>query len=52
MQLHYLTTQTTDPEERGDAIRRRYGDFLARSVSRYLEHFSDLGISEEQVHHR
>lgn len=49
MKLHYLTTQTADPEERGNAIGRTYGRFLAQSGARYLAHFSDLGIAEDQV---
>lgn len=49
MKLHYLTTQTTDPEERGSAIGRTYGPFLARSAARYLEHFTALGIPADRV---
>ena len=49
MKLHYLTTQTTDPEERGSAIGRTYGHFLAQSGARYLEHFAALGIPADQV---
>lgn len=44
MRLHHLTTQTTDPAERGRAIGRLYGGFIRQSSERYLEHFAVLGV--------
>lgn len=49
MKLHHLTTQTTDPAERGRAIGRLYGGFVRQSSERYLEHFGILGVPAEQV---
>lgn len=49
MKLHHLTTQTTDPAERGRAIGRIYGGFVRQSSERYLEHFAVLGVPAGQV---
>lgn len=49
MKLHYLATQTRDPQERGSAIGRAYGRYFVQSAVRYRAHFAALGISEERV---
>ncbi|MCD2442010.1 C45 family peptidase [Agromyces sp. SYSU K20354] len=49
MKLHHLTTQTTDPAERGRAIGRLYGGHIRQSSERYLEHFGILGVPADQV---
>lgn len=48
MKLHHLTTQTTDPAERGRAIGRLYGGFIRQASERYLDHFAVLGVPVEQ----
>ncbi len=49
MRLHHLTTETTDPAERGDAIGRSYGGFVRQGADRYLAHFDALRIPAERV---
>ena len=49
MRLHHLTTETTDPAERGDAIGRAYGGFVRQGADRYLAHFDALGIPAGRV---
>ena len=49
MRLHHLTTETTDPAERGDAIGRAYGGFVRQGADRYLAHFDALRIPAERI---
>ncbi|MFF4172293.1 C45 family autoproteolytic acyltransferase/hydolase [Streptomyces sp. NPDC001744] len=49
MDLHTLTTRTTDPHERGTLVGTRFGDSVRGVAELYLEHFAALGLTGEQV---
>ncbi len=49
MQLHSLTTTTTDPHERGSLIGSRFGGQVRRTAELYLGHFAALGIGPSRA---
>ncbi|WP_406054497.1 C45 family peptidase [Streptomyces sp. NBC_01077] len=49
MELHTLTTGTTDPRERGSLLGTRFAGQVRRVAELYLEHFAALGVPEDQV---
>ncbi|WP_426362238.1 C45 family autoproteolytic acyltransferase/hydolase [Streptomyces sp. E-08] len=49
MELHTLTTETTDPRERGTLVGTRFAPQVRRVAELYREHFAVLGLPEEQV---
>ncbi|CAM5683587.1 C45 family peptidase [Streptomyces tanashiensis] len=49
MELHTLTTETTDPRERGTLLGARFGAQVRRVAELYREHFAVLGMPVEQV---
>ncbi|MFI2737321.1 C45 family autoproteolytic acyltransferase/hydolase [Streptomyces sp. NPDC018711] len=49
MELHTLTTETTDPRERGTLLGTRFGARIRRVAELYRKHFALLGMPEEQV---
>ncbi|MCZ0978391.1 hypothetical protein O1L60_01555 [Streptomyces diastatochromogenes] len=46
MELHTLTTRTTDPRERGTLLGTRFGARVRRVAELYREHFAVLGMPE------
>ncbi|MGW8761616.1 C45 family autoproteolytic acyltransferase/hydrolase [Streptomyces sp. NPDC055815] len=49
MELHTLTTETTDPRERGTLLGTRFGARVRRVAELYREHFAALGMPAGQV---
>ncbi|MGW5779781.1 C45 family autoproteolytic acyltransferase/hydolase [Streptomyces sp. NPDC003863] len=49
MELHTLTTETTDPRERGTLLGTRFGARVRRVAELYREHFAVLGLPADQV---
>nr|WP_240979536.1 C45 family peptidase [Streptomyces sp. HNM0574] len=47
--MHALTTVTTDPRARGEAIGTRFAAQVRRVAERYTRHFAVLGIAEPRV---
>ncbi|GGU94086.1 hypothetical protein GCM10010275_34320 [Streptomyces litmocidini] len=49
MELHTLTTRTTDPRERGTLLGTRFGIQVRRVAELYREHFAVLGLPADRV---